>query len=139
MKLFIFVGVLLITQVKGVPVIAAWRVLELRMGETASRYGGSVQIYWISSLRQPARGSPPAWDLDEGLTTPRRINQLVMKCYAGRRTLTRFLENGYGIWNVDVMAGTLKTAASELIKYSLHLEAYGITVTVNQQGLYIFL
>jgi len=53
--------------------------------------------------------------------------------------LTRFLENGYGIWNVDVMAGTLKTAASELIKYSLHLEAYGITVTVNQQGLYIFL
>jgi hypothetical protein len=51
-------------------VTTAWHVLRLRMEETPSRYGGWLQIYWISSCRQPTRGGPPAWGLGVMLTTP---------------------------------------------------------------------
>jgi hypothetical protein len=45
--------------VKWFPVIMAWRILNLYMEETAFKYGGYQQKYWISSRRQPTRGSPP--------------------------------------------------------------------------------
>jgi hypothetical protein len=51
----------------------AWRVLRLRM-QKASRYGGELRIYQISSGIQSTMGGPPAWGLDEGLTTHRKMN-----------------------------------------------------------------
>jgi hypothetical protein len=56
----------------GSLVTTAWRVLRLRMEETPSSYGGKLQIYRISSRGQLTRGSPPAWGLGVGLTTPHR-------------------------------------------------------------------
>jgi hypothetical protein len=44
-----------------VPVKTAWRNLELRMEETAFRYGGQLGIYWTSSDGQPTRSGPQAW------------------------------------------------------------------------------
>ena len=41
-------------------------------GGTASRYGGWLRIYLISSRGQQRRGGPPAWGLDEMLTTRHR-------------------------------------------------------------------
>jgi hypothetical protein len=63
------------TMLSGSTVTAAWRVLGLRIEETASRYGGYLRIYWISSRRQPTVGGPPAWRLGGGLTTfPVKLN-----------------------------------------------------------------
>jgi hypothetical protein len=42
------------------------------MEETASKYGGWLRIYLISSSGQPTRDGPPAWGLGVGLTTPHR-------------------------------------------------------------------
>jgi hypothetical protein len=36
---------------------------------------------------KPAGGSRPAWNLGEGLTSPRRIKQVFMKCYTGPRAV----------------------------------------------------
>jgi len=55
-----------------IPVTTAWHPLGLWMVKTASRYGGQFRIYWISSRAQQKRGGPPAWELDEALTTPHR-------------------------------------------------------------------
>jgi hypothetical protein len=41
-------------------------------GGTASKYEGYLRIYRISSRGQPTRGGPPAWELDEVLTTHRK-------------------------------------------------------------------
>jgi hypothetical protein len=46
------------------------------MEDMAYRYG-------ISSYRQAARGSPPAWGLGMELTTPDFKNNIVEKCYIG--------------------------------------------------------
>jgi len=50
-------------HVTWVPVTTAWRVLGLRMEETAYRYGRYMWTYWISSRGQPTSGGPPARDL----------------------------------------------------------------------------
>ena len=34
------------------------------------QYRGYLRIYWISSHGHPTRGGPPAWGMDEVLTTP---------------------------------------------------------------------
>jgi hypothetical protein len=66
-------------HIMWVPVPMARRVLELRMEETISSYGGQLWIYGISSRRQPTRGDPPSWELGEELTQPLTLwNQFVM-------------------------------------------------------------
>jgi hypothetical protein len=50
-NLIIFNNVMLIWS----PVTRLWRVLRLRMEETASRYGRQLRMYWISSRGQPTR------------------------------------------------------------------------------------
>jgi hypothetical protein len=47
----------------------SWRVIRLRIENTAYRYGGQLQILRISSRKKPTRGGLPAWKLREGLTT----------------------------------------------------------------------
>jgi hypothetical protein len=66
----------------------AWCVLRLRMEEKASRYGGQLRIYWISSRGQPTRGGPPAWGLGRGLTTPHRKKK--------KRNMLRNVTKGLG-------------------------------------------
>jgi len=44
-----------------VPVTTACCILGLRMEETASRYGGQLRIYWISSRGKPTVGGYIAW------------------------------------------------------------------------------
>jgi hypothetical protein len=61
----------------GLFVTTAWRVLRLRMEETASKYGGYLRIYLISSLGQSTRGGPPAWGLGVRLIIPHHKNKLV--------------------------------------------------------------
>jgi len=48
----------LIKKETSVTVTTARRVLGLWMEVTASRYGGYLRIYSISSSEQPARGGP---------------------------------------------------------------------------------
>jgi hypothetical protein len=55
-----------------VAVATAWSFLGLRLEETASKCGGWLRIYRISSRRKPTRGGPPAWILRGGLKTPYR-------------------------------------------------------------------
>jgi hypothetical protein len=43
----------------------------------ASRCGGQLQIYYTSSRGQSTRDVPPAWGLDEGITTPHLKKWLV--------------------------------------------------------------
>jgi hypothetical protein len=50
-------------------ITTACRVLRLQEQETASSYGGQLQMYWISSRWQMTSGGPPAWGLGVGLTT----------------------------------------------------------------------
>jgi hypothetical protein len=47
--------VVTIISLDGSLVTTAWRVLRLRMEETASSYGGKLRIYSISSGGQPTR------------------------------------------------------------------------------------
>jgi hypothetical protein len=54
------------SMLSGSGVTTAWRVLRLQMEEKASRYGGQLRIYWISSRGQPTRGGSPAWGLGGG-------------------------------------------------------------------------
>jgi hypothetical protein len=79
--------------------IVCWRVLRLWMEGTASRCGGYLRIYWISSRGQPTRGGPQAWGL--GLTTPHRKNYLVTKIHKKPRKL-----RGGWIW---VMLATIQS------------------------------
>jgi hypothetical protein len=55
-----------------ISVTEALRVLGLRMEETASKYGGKLRIYLISSILHLTTVDPPAWGLGEGPKTPRR-------------------------------------------------------------------
>jgi hypothetical protein len=57
------------SMLSGSTVTTAWHVLGLRIEETASRSGGQLRIYWISSRGQTTVGGPPAWGLVGGLTT----------------------------------------------------------------------
>jgi hypothetical protein len=66
-------------MVSGSTVTTAWRVLVLRIEETASRYGGLLRIYRISSREQPTVGGPPAWAMGGGLTTLPRKNHYVLR------------------------------------------------------------
>jgi len=59
-------------------VTTTWSVLQLRMEETVSKYGGQLGIYRISSFGQPTRGGSPAWELGYVLKTPHRKNP---SCY----------------------------------------------------------
>jgi hypothetical protein len=47
------------------------------MEETASRYGGKLRVYSISSRAQPTIGGTPAWGLGEALS----IHSHVTKYY----------------------------------------------------------
>jgi len=49
------------------------------------------QIYWPSTIRQLTGGGPPAWELDEGLTTPHCKKLFVGKCYMGQWTLVNMI------------------------------------------------
>ena len=40
--------------------------------------GRELRIYWIISRGQPKRGSPPAWGLDEVLTTPHSVHKEII-------------------------------------------------------------
>jgi hypothetical protein len=51
-----------------------WRVLRLRMEETASRYEGWPRIYRISSRGQLTRSGHSVWGLSVGLTTHRKMH-----------------------------------------------------------------
>jgi len=117
----------------SVPFTIPWQVLRLQVDEMASRYGGLLQIYWISSHRQPTRGGPPALGLGEGLTTPhwKKKNSLL-------QNITQDLRFGWilwnnlgnrkfvwdnGTWNVRSLERTdsLKTVESEMTKYNLDI------------------
>jgi hypothetical protein len=56
----------------GSLVTTAWRVLRLRMEETASRYGRYLRTHLLNSRGQPTRGGPTAWGLGVGLKSPYR-------------------------------------------------------------------
>jgi len=79
-------------------VTVSWQVLGLRMEETASRYGGYLWMYWVSSHAQPTRCGPPAWGLGEGLTTPHCKSQFVTKCCNGPRNWLRIGTSGSFLW-----------------------------------------
>jgi hypothetical protein len=76
----------------------------------------------------------PAWGLGDGLTTPRRKNQLVTKCQTGPRIWTTF-----GTRNVTSFYSTdsPKTAASEMPRITQILWQYkrsdGMRMAVGQQ------
>jgi len=55
--------------------------IRLWMEEAASRYGGQLGIYWISSHRQPTSGGPSARAGSKQLLTVK--DQLVMKYHTG--------------------------------------------------------
>jgi hypothetical protein len=59
--------------------------------QTASRYGGQLRIYWISSRGQSTTGAPPELGLGEGLLTPYRKKKA---CYV---MLHRATELGF-LW-----------------------------------------
>jgi hypothetical protein len=73
-------------HVMWVLVTTAWRVLRLRMKETAFIYGG-LPVYGISSRGQPTSDDPPSWGLSDGLITPQRKKKI--SCY---EMLRRYLE-----------------------------------------------
>jgi hypothetical protein len=50
-------------MLSGSVVTTAWRVLRLQLVETASRCGGYLSVYCISSRRQSIGGGPAAWGL----------------------------------------------------------------------------
>jgi hypothetical protein len=115
-------------MLSGSLVTTAWRDLRLRMEEKASRYGGQLRIYWISSRGQPTRGGPPAWGLGGGVTTPhRKKKKHVTKCHRGPRNWTDTLERPkakkmdmrFGTWNVRSLyrPGSLKPVSGESAKY----------------------
>jgi hypothetical protein len=67
-----------IPVLSGSTVTTAWRVLGLRIEDTASRYGGWLRMYWISSRGEPTVGGLPDWVLGGGLTTfPRKTQYLL--------------------------------------------------------------
>jgi hypothetical protein len=63
----------------GSIVTSPWRVLRLRMEETASKYGCYLRIYWISSRGQLTIGGPPAGVLGLGLQLLTVKNNFVTK------------------------------------------------------------
>jgi hypothetical protein len=60
-------------------VTTTFRVLGLRVKETASRYKGWLQIYRISSCGQPTAGGPPVWGLGGELTTLHHKTQYLLR------------------------------------------------------------
>jgi hypothetical protein len=87
-------------------VTTAWRILRLRVKATASRYGGWLRIYWISSRGQSTKGGPPASMFDVRLKTPSVKSNFVTKCYERLRAWTDYLDkrpkldwsvSGYGL------------------------------------------
>jgi hypothetical protein len=106
-------------------ITTAWRVLRLRMEETASRYGGCLRIYRTSSREQPTRGDPPALQ--------RRKNKLVTKCHEEPRPWTVSLDKRpklrrrdvrFRTWKVRSLcrAGLLVTVEKKISEYKLCLE-----------------
>jgi hypothetical protein len=77
-----------------VPVATAWRFLESRLKETASRCGGKLQVYRISSRGQPTRGGPPARELIEGLTIPHRKTPACYEIFHRASELAGSCEHG---------------------------------------------
>ena len=61
-----------------VPVTTGWRVLSLRMEERPPIWRVAANKLNNQS-RKPKRGSPPAWELGEALTTPPLEKQSVTK------------------------------------------------------------
>jgi hypothetical protein len=69
-KIYLFFSFLLVTSMlSGLLVPTAWRVLRLRMEETASRYGWQLRIYCMNCHRQPTTGGPAVGAFGLGLTT----------------------------------------------------------------------
>jgi hypothetical protein len=83
-------------------VTATGRVFRLRMEETASRYGGLLRIYWISSRAQPTMGGPPVWG---GAWAYQLLT--VTKCHNGPSSCTDSLDKryNYGKWTSDFARG----------------------------------
>jgi hypothetical protein len=89
----------------------------------------------MSSREQPTRGSPPAWGLGLGLTSPHRKNVSRYEMFQHARTWTDSLarlnllkkDMRYGTWNVRSLcsAGTIKSVVGELEKYKLDLVGRG--------------
>jgi len=54
-----------------------------------------LQIYLISSRKQPTRGGPPAWLLGEVLTTPRRKNVYWYEMFTQKNWLRKGTGGGH--------------------------------------------
>jgi len=63
-----------------------------------------LQIYWISSCEQLAKGGPPAWWLGKALTTPHIKSSLLQNVTHGLRyghILWNNLDNGKWLWDLE--------------------------------------
>jgi len=89
------------SHVMCVRVTTTWRVLWLRVEETASRYGGQLRICGMYSRGQPIRCGSPAWVLGEGLTTPHRENTSFL------RNVTQGLGIGFVCLRIRTSGGLL--------------------------------
>jgi hypothetical protein len=104
-------------HVMWVPVITAWRVLGLRIEETASGWGRKQRIYWISSRGQTTRGCPAAWGMGEGL-------KLTVKktCYQMLRRASELAGSTFGFhkrWGISWLAGWLIASQKRLCSIGL--------------------
>jgi hypothetical protein len=86
-----------------------------------------LQVYLISSRRQPTRDGPPAWGLGVGLPTLTIKNKLVTKIHKKLQTCTdsfdkrpkrKKMDMRFGTWNVRSMyrAGLLRVVGEEMSK-----------------------
>jgi len=55
-------------------------------GGMVSKYGAELQIFWVSSHRQPTKGDPPAWGLGKARTTPHHKNLWHYKHFTSPQT-----------------------------------------------------
>ncbi|KAJ4452045.1 hypothetical protein ANN_03560 [Periplaneta americana] len=95
---------------------------KIPLGRPRRRLGDNIKI-------EPIRGGPPAWGLDEGLTTHHRKKQLVTNSYNKRRNGTDSLAlpqqrnkvMRFGTWNVTSLyrTGGVTLVAKELARYRI--------------------
>jgi hypothetical protein len=99
----------MLSMLSGSTVTMAWRVLGLWIKKTASRYGGYMRIYWISSRGQPTVGGPPAWGLGGGLTTLPRKSQYLLRITKHSLGTGRITWHNLstGKWTWDLVHGML--------------------------------
>jgi hypothetical protein len=73
-------------MLRGSTVTTAWRVLTLRMEETASGLRTPASILNKQSRTDDMGSSSSFWELGVGLSTPRCKNKFVTKCHKVPRT-----------------------------------------------------